>query len=338
MHLLAAARGGNYSGRVGLWLTPLQSLLPVVTHMAARMKGRPCCQPRVLIILGTLVSGAGAFVHASKPDLMRGSFDRIVVGPLRGGSPPSAGSCFPVRELLRAAHRALNGALREDVPAGGDRETDPVASEVRFGRGAETRRLYFAAGTTGGAVVQGASATTPTAGKDGPARHLIIGAWARLKHATIATFLPAGFPASLPPEYLRYQAWNVVQDLSSSLRGVLCTQKILEGMGVGNAAMTSLAATMLWMAKDGSAMLGGLAFTAAASQHFGADVKRWRLFADLINDVALFMDMIAPMYPHLFLPIICLSSVFKVRPAIAGILDQLLPASCLCGFCCFVCN
>ncbi len=44
------------------------------------------------------------------------------------------------------------------------------------------------------------------------------------------TFLPAGFPASVPPEYLRYQAWNVVQDLSSSLRGVLCTQKILEGI------------------------------------------------------------------------------------------------------------
>ena len=34
------------------------------------------------------------------------------------------------------------------------------------------------------------------------------------------------------------------------------------GMGVGNAGMTSLAATMLWMARDGSAMLGGLAFTA----------------------------------------------------------------------------
>jgi hypothetical protein len=33
-------------------------------------------------------------------------------------------------------------------------------------------------------------------------------------------------------------------------------------MGVGNAGMTSLAATMLWMARDGSAMLGGLAFTA----------------------------------------------------------------------------
>ena len=44
------------------------------------------------------------------------------------------------------------------------------------------------------------------------------------------TFLPAGFPASVPAEYLRYQAWNVVQDLSSSLRGVLCTQKILEGI------------------------------------------------------------------------------------------------------------
>ena len=75
--------------------------------------------------------------------------------------------------------------------------------------------------------------------------HVIWAAWARFQQLLYATFLPAGFPASLPREYLRYQAWNVVQDLSSSLRGVLCTQKILEGMGVGNAAMTSLAATML---------------------------------------------------------------------------------------------
>ena len=45
-------------------------------------------------------------------------------------------------------------------------------------------------------------------------------------------------------------------------------------MGVGNAGMTSLAATMLWMARDGSAMLGGLAFTAAASHRFADNVKR----------------------------------------------------------------
>jgi len=141
----------------------------------------------------------------------------------------------------------------------------PIASEVRYGRSEDTRRMYYAAGDGGpclradsvSSVLDVTSALQP--------RVLVAAAWARFVQILYATFLPAGFPASLPPEYLRYQSWNVVQDLSSSLRGVLCTQKILEGMGVGNAAMTSLAATLLWMAKDGCSMLGGLAFTAAFS-------------------------------------------------------------------------
>lgn len=197
--------------------------------------------------------------------------------------------------------------------------------QVRYGRSESTRQYY----SRGGVLVPGASAGTGSgpprpAGTGGSALgHLwtaCMATWASFQQLMYATFLPAGFPASLPPEYLRYQAWNVVQDLSSSLRGVLCTQKILEGMGVGNAAMTSLAATMLWMARDGSAMLGGLAFTALASQDFGADVKRWRLFADLINDVALLLDMLAPMWPHLFLPIICLSSIFKAMCGVSAVL------------------
>jgi hypothetical protein len=194
--------------------------------------------------------------------------------------------------------------------------------QIRYGRSESTRQYY----SRGGVLVPGAgtgSGPPRPAGTGGSTLgHLwtaCVATWASFQQLLYATFLPAGFPASLPPEYLRYQAWNVVQDLSSSLRGVLCTQKILEGMGVGNAAMTSLAATMLWMARDGSAMLGGLAFTALASQDFGADVKRWRLFADLINDVALLLDMLAPMWPHLFLPIICLSSIFKAMCGVSAV-------------------
>lgn len=41
------------------------------------------------------------------------------------------------------------------------------------------------------------------------------------------------------------------QDLSSHLRGVLATQAVLEGMGVGRAGSTPLAATLQWMARDG---------------------------------------------------------------------------------------
>ena len=66
----------------------------------------------------------------------------------------------------------------------------------------------------------------------------------RISLAARATFLPAGYPSSVPPEYLKFQLWNILQDLTSSLRSILATQKILEGMGVGRAGVTSLVATM----------------------------------------------------------------------------------------------
>eukprot|EP01035_Chromulina_nebulosa_P024815 gene24815-32314_t len=46
-------------------------------------------------------------------------------------------------------------------------------------------------------------------------------------------FLPVGFPSSVPPEYFRFQSWNLLQDSCSYLRGIMSTQAILLGMGVG---------------------------------------------------------------------------------------------------------
>lgn len=50
----------------------------------------------------------------------------------------------------------------------------------------------------------------------------------------------------------------IAQDLSSHLRGVLATQAVLEGMGVGRAGSTPLAATLQWMARDGEQKLACL--------------------------------------------------------------------------------
>ncbi|CAN0444232.1 unnamed protein product [Pylaiella littoralis] len=129
------------------------------------------------------------------------------------------------------------------------------------------------------------------------------------------TFLPAGYPASVRPEYVKYRCWDVIQDLSSHLRGVLATQAVLEGMGVGRAGSTPLAATLQWMARDGASMVGGLLFTAAASANFGVNIKTWRLFADASNDIGLALEMLAPLPAFLaggrFLRLICVASVFK---------------------------
>lgn len=48
-----------------------------------------------------------------------------------------------------------------------------------------------------------------------------------------STFLPTGFPSSTPPGYMQYCVWSWIQDLSTQLRSVLATQRILEGVGVG---------------------------------------------------------------------------------------------------------
>jgi hypothetical protein len=45
-------------------------------------------------------------------------------------------------------------------------------------------------------------------------------------------------------------------------------------------------------------MLGGLLFAYVASPHFDSHVKEFRLFADVINDVALTLDMLTPLLRH----------------------------------------
>jgi hypothetical protein len=133
--------------------------------------------------------------------------------------------------------------------------------------------------------------------------------WIRRILGTV--FLPVGYPASVSDEYLTYQFWDTLQAMTSYLRGVLATQALLEGLGVGKADATSQAAIVAWVFKDGASMIGSLCFTTVFSSAMDANVKSWRLFADGILDVGLTLDLIAPMYPNHFVHIACVSSVFK---------------------------
>lgn len=65
-------------------------------------------------------------------------------------------------------------------------------------------------------------------------------------------------------------------------------------------------------------MIGGLLFTTFSSANFGQNAKSWRLFADYINNVGITLDLLAPLSAKLFLPLICLSSVFKSLCGIAA--------------------
>ena len=68
------------------------------------------------------------------------------------------------------------------------------------------------------------------------------------------TFLPVGFPDKTPHGYLRFCVWSWIQDVSTQLRSVLATQKILEGVGVGREGATALSALFNYLVRDGCGM------------------------------------------------------------------------------------
>lgn len=110
-----------------------------------------------------------------------------------------------------------------------------------------------------------------------------------------ALFLPVGFPSSVRAEYVEYQLWDTVQALSSYLRGIFSTRAVLASAGVGDESASPLAAAVTWVLRDGLGMVASLALSFGAGSSFDGRLKEWRLFADVINDVGLTLDMAAPL-------------------------------------------
>eukprot|EP00980_Cylindrotheca_fusiformis_P017400 scaffold5398_cov120-Cylindrotheca_fusiformis.AAC.2 len=139
-----------------------------------------------------------------------------------------------------------------------------------------------------------------------------LGGIQNLQSALRSTFLPSGYPTRTPPGYLRYSIWSWIQDLSTQLRSVLATQRVLEGVGVGREGATALSALMNYLIRDGCGMAATLLFTSGWSSKFRTDVKRWRLFADTILDVGITCEVAAVLVPRtLFLPMISIGNICK---------------------------
>ncbi|XP_026759997.2 RUS family member 1 [Galleria mellonella] len=131
-------------------------------------------------------------------------------------------------------------------------------------------------------------------------------------------FLPQGYPGSVSKDYISYQVWDTAQAFCSTITGILATQEVLRGVGVGDTSATPLAATVTWVIKDGCGHLGRILFAFSHGTYLDAYSKKWRLYADTLNDAAMCIEIALPLFKNYTTFALCVSTVMKAIVGVAG--------------------
>ncbi|KAL6258070.1 hypothetical protein P5V15_009987 [Pogonomyrmex californicus] len=142
-------------------------------------------------------------------------------------------------------------------------------------------------------------------------------------HSRIASilkqiFLPQGYPDSVHPDYTAYQIWDTVQAFASTITGTLTTHSIMKGIGVGESNATPLAAAITWILKSGTGMIGSIMFAWWNGTKLDGQCKKWRLFADILDDMAKGIELLVPYFSSYSVAILCLSTTMKSIVGVAG--------------------
>lgn len=128
---------------------------------------------------------------------------------------------------------------------------------------------------------------------------------------------------------------------ASTINGTLTTHSIMRGVGVGESTATPLAAAITWILKDGTGMVGRIMFAwwqgycvvfsyikwffifffiylFLCRNNLDRQCKKWRLFADVLNDTAMTLEVIVPYFSSLSSYVLCLTTGMKSIVGIAG--------------------
>lgn len=150
-----------------------------------------------------------------------------------------------------------------------------------------------------------------------PTNRLII-TWQVIINFFREILLPYGYPESVSEDYFDYQLWDTVQAFCSTIIGAFTTRAILKGVGVGDANANAYSATITWILKDGSGMIGRILFAWIKGNDLDTNCKKWRIFADGLNDLAMSIELFLPYFSSYSMQILCFTSTLKSIVGIAG--------------------
>ncbi|KAJ7670365.1 vitamin B6 photo-protection and homoeostasis-domain-containing protein [Mycena rosella] len=149
----------------------------------------------------------------------------------------------------------------------------------------------------------------------------------RVAEFAAKVFLPAGYPASVSPDYLQYQIFNALQAFCSSLAGLISSRAILEGFGVGKADASATYALLLTVLQDCFSRVTTICAAYVVGPSLSPEAKTFRFLADVSNDAAIVLDTLSPLFDSPALPIrlpgfriasLCLSGALRALCGIAA--------------------
>lgn len=158
-------------------------------------------------------------------------------------------------------------------------------------------------------------------------------------------FLPIGYPQSVSPDYTWYQIYDSVQAFASSIAGLLSSRAVLQSLDVisspssgksdsiaATSTSAATAATLLSVLQSTLSNVTSILFASHAAPRISTEVKFYRFLADVVNDAAFVLDLLAPVMAAntnlpsalSFLPlspralVLCTSSMLRAICGVAG--------------------
>ncbi|KAI1630102.1 vitamin B6 photo-protection and homoeostasis-domain-containing protein [Exophiala viscosa] len=135
----------------------------------------------------------------------------------------------------------------------------------------------------------------------------------------MSAFLPAGYPATVTPDYTPYQIYDSAQAFASTIAGLLASRAVFVGMGVGSEDASLVTTMLLYIAQETIGRVATILFAHQFSQRIAAEVKFYRFFADIVNDIAFVLDCMSPGLPIIGRVLtLCVSNAFRAMCGVAG--------------------
>eukprot|EP01134_Creolimax_fragrantissima_P008244 CFRG8244T1 len=145
----------------------------------------------------------------------------------------------------------------------------------------------------------------------------VLGGIAAFKQFFNTTFLPAGYPDTVGPSYLRFIEYQALHHVASSVNGVLASTFLLYGVGLG-ASAAPVAGAMNWVLKDGLGQIGTLMFGKLIAHRFDLNAKTWYLSASLMLNAGVYLELLTFSAQHHFLFLASFANGIKGLAWMAG--------------------